>query len=157
MTGSLQIINIISGYRYSITKSRYLKVLFMIFFVILSVKATAPDFKVLYIIAPIKIDPYERLINAVVCVESSGDNMACNLIENAAGAFQIRPIRLLDYNQRTGNNYNMNDCYNFQISRKIFLFYAIRIGYPDYESIARKWNGSGKTTLDYWKKIKLYL
>ena len=128
-----------------------------VFFLLFSAKAAAPEFKVFYIMAPKPVDAYERIIHAIVLVESKGDNSARNLIEEATGAFQIRPIRLRDYNQRTGNNYKMEDCYNYQISKKIFLFYANRIGYPDYESIARKWNGSGKTTLDYWEKVKLFL
>jgi hypothetical protein len=77
--------------------------------------------------------------------------------EEAIGAFQIRPIRLLDYNQRTGKNYKIEDCYNFEISKEIFLYYAGKIGSREYETIARKWNGSGVTTLDYWEKVKSYM
>jgi hypothetical protein len=69
-------------------------------------------------------------------------------------AFQIRPIRLLDYYQRTGINFKLKDCRNFEISKEIFLYYARLTGYPDYEIIARNWNGSGNATLDYWKKVK---
>ena len=103
------------------------------------------------------IDAYERLIKAVVQVESGGDTLAYNIIEEATGAFQIRPIRLQDYNLRTGNKYKIEDCYNYDISKEIFLYYAKRINTPDYELIARDWNGSGRTTLDYWKKVKFYL
>jgi hypothetical protein len=103
------------------------------------------------------VDAYCRIIKAVVQVESFGDTMANNLLEEAIGAFQIRPIRLLDYNQRTGNKYKMEDCFNYNISKKIFLYYANRIGFPEYEKIARNWNGSGETTMDYWEKVKLYL
>jgi hypothetical protein len=69
-------------------------------------------------------------------------------------AFQIRPIRLLDYYQRTGIIYKSKDCYNFETSKEVFLYYARQTGYPDYEMIARNWNGSGNATLDYWKKVK---
>ena len=78
-------------------------------------------------------------------------------LEQATGAFQIRPIRLLDYNQRTGDSYKIEDCYNYDISKKIFLYYAMQIGFPKYETIARSWNGSGSTTLEYWEKVKSYL
>jgi hypothetical protein len=90
-------------------------------------------------------------------VESMGDTLAVNLSEKAYGAFQIRPIRLQDYNQRTGKKYTTKDCFNFEISKEIFLYYAENISFPDYQSIARKWNGSGKMTLVYWRKVKKYL
>jgi len=123
-------------------------------FSLLGLRASAPDIKVTYILNNESVDAYERLIKAVIQVESAGDTFAFNLSEEAAGAFQIRPIRLLDYYQRTGNNYQIEDCYNFEISKEIFLYYARQIGYPDYETIARNWNGSGNITLDYWEKVK---
>jgi hypothetical protein len=138
-------------------KLRSLKSIIIIFFLLHTIKAGAPDDKVVYIIMSKPVDAYERLINAVVKVESIGDTMANNLFEEAIGAFQIRPIRLLDYNQRTGNKYKMEDCYNYNISKKIFLYYANQIGFPEYEKIAKSWNGAGETNLDYWEKVKSYL
>jgi hypothetical protein len=138
-------------------KLRYLKSIIIIFFLLHTIKAEAPDDKVAYIIMSKPVDAYDRLIIAVVQVESIGDTMANNLLEEAIGAFQIRPIRLLDYNQRTGNKYKMEDCYNYNISKKIFLYYANQIGFPKYEKIAKSWNGSGETTLEYWEKVKSYL
>jgi hypothetical protein len=83
--------------------------------------------------------------------------MAFNINEEAVGGLQIRPIRLLDYNQRTGKNYKMKDCYDFRISKEIFLYFAKLSGTNDYESIARSWNGSGITTLSYWVRVKSFL
>jgi hypothetical protein len=134
---------------------RYLKGILLIFFSLVTIRAAAPGFNVAFILVSEPIYPYDRLIKAVVEVESKGDTMACDTIEEAFGAFQIRPIRLQDYNERTGNKYKMTDCYNFQISKEIFLFYARR--FPDDESIARNWNGSGESTLIYWEKVKSYL
>lgn len=114
----------------------------------------APETTVTYILASEPVDAYDRLTKAVVLVESAGDPLAYNLTEEAVGAFQIRPIRILDYNQRTGKNYKIEYCYNFDISKEVFLYYARKIGYPDYETIARNWNGSGKTTQGYWEKVK---
>jgi hypothetical protein len=138
-------------------KLRTLKSIIIIFLLLHTIKAGAPADKVAYIIMSEPVGAYDKLINAVVQVESFGDTMANNLLEEAIGAFQIRPIRLLDYNQRTGNNYKMEDCYNYNISKKIFLYYANQIGFPKYEKIARNWNGSGETTQDYWDKVKSYL
>ncbi len=136
---------------------RYLKSIIIMFFLLHTLKAGAPDAKFAYIIISEPIDVYDRLIKAVVQVESVGDNMANNILEEAIGAFQIRPIRLLDYNRRTGNKYKMEDCYNYNISKKIFLYYANQIGFPKYEKIAKNWNGSGETTLEYWEKVKSHL
>jgi hypothetical protein len=51
----------------------------------------------------------------------------------------------------------MKDLYNYNISEKIFLYFADQIGPYDFEKIAKKWNGSGHMTITYWKKIKQYL
>jgi hypothetical protein len=138
-------------------KSSLLKSLLIVFFSFYSFRASAPEIKVAYIRVSDRIDVFDKLIKAVVLVESFGDTMACNILEQATGAFQIRPIRLLDYNQRTGDSYKIEDCYNYEISKKIFLYYAMQIGFPKYETIARSWNGSGSTTLEYWEKVKSYL
>jgi hypothetical protein len=138
-------------------KSSYRKGLFLIFFLLLSLSAAAPDLTNAFILESKPVDLYERLINAIILVESKGDTSAINCDEMAIGAFQIRPIRLLDYNQRTGKNYKENDLYNIEISKEIFLYYAKKIGYPNYEAIARSWNGSGTLTASYWQKVKSYL
>ena len=135
-------------------KFRSLKSILIIFFSLLAIRATAPDIKMAFISVSDPVNAYDRLVKAVVQVESTGDTHAYNLSEEAAGAFQIRPIRLLDYYQRTGKNYKIEDCYNFEISKEIFLYYARQTGYQDYETIARNWNGSGKTTQGYWEKVK---
>jgi hypothetical protein len=142
---------------HTMTKLQSLKFILIFFLSLLSFRATAPDIKVAYLKVPEPINVYDRLIKAVIMVESFGNTMAYNLTEEATGAFQIRPIRLLDYNQRTGKNYKAEDCYNYEISKEIFLYYARRIGFPKYELIARNWNGSGGTTLDYWEKVKSHL
>jgi len=140
-----------------IITNRSLKVVLTIFFFLLAMRATAPEAKVAFILVSKPVCSFDRLIKAIVHVESSGDNNAFNLTEQAVGAFQIRPIRILDYNQRTGKDYKIENCFNFEISKEIFLYYAKMIGYPDYETIAKRWNGSGKTTMDYWEKVKINL
>jgi len=138
-------------------KLRYLKGILIVCFFLLTIKAAAPGYPVTFILMSKPVDAFEKLVNAIIQVESKGDTLAFNKIEKAIGAFQIRPIRLLDYNQRTGKKYKSEDCFDLKISKEIFLYYAINQGFPDYESIARNWNGSGKTTLDYWKKVKSFL
>ena len=134
-----------------------LKGLLLILFSLPAVRTAAPDINIIYIRSSSPINGYDRLIDALVNVESAGDTLAYNLLEEATGAFQIRPIRLLDYYRRTGINYKLNDCYNYDISKEVFLYYARLTGHRDYETIARNWNGSGDMTLDYWKKVKANL
>ena len=138
-------------------KLRCLKSLLLILFSLPAVRTPAPDMNVIYILSASPINGYDRLILALVQVESAGDTLAYNLLEEATGAFQIRPIRLLDYYQRTGISYILKDCYNYDISKEVFLYYARQTGHRDYETIARNWNGSGEMTLNYWKKVKANL
>lgn len=134
-----------------------MKSLLFIFFLLISIRVTAPDLNLVFIASTGPVDAYDRLINAVIQVESAGITMAYNLAEKATGPLQIRPIRLLDYNRRTGNNRTLEECYDLEVSKEIFMYYARITGYPHYELIARNWNGSGKMTIEYWKKVKAYL
>ena len=103
------------------------------------------------------IEPYTRLIHAIGMVETKWNTRAFNPAEQAAGVFQIRPIRLKDYNKRTGGRYRMKDLYDYKISEKIFLYYASETGPNDLEKIARDWNGSGIRTYYYWAQVKKHL
>jgi hypothetical protein len=85
------------------------------------------------------------------------DTLAYNPLEEATGIFQIRPIRLQDYNNRTGSKYKMSDLFDYEVSEKIFLYFADQIGPYDMEQIARRWNGSGHMTTFYWNRIKEFL
>ena len=138
-------------------KAKSMKSILAVLFLFLTTRVLAPSITIGCIMVSEPVNPYDNLIRAVVQVESLGDTLAFNVKEEAIGAFQIRPIRILDYNQRTGSNYKLQNCVNYEISKRIFLYYAHRTGLHDYEKIARNWNGSGKTTLDYWEKIKKYL
>jgi hypothetical protein len=135
-----------------------MKKLFLIVFLMsLSIRVIAPIQKSLLIPEPPPIEPFKKLIYAVGMVEGMGDTTAYNEREMAAGYFQIRPIRLEDYNNRTGNKYSMNDMFDYNISEKVFLYFASQIGPYDLERIAKNWNGSGAKTIEYWERIKEYL
>ncbi len=98
---------------------------------------------------------FDDLIEAIYYVESRFNPHAYNDKEKAYGGLQIRKIRLDDYNKKTGKNYKIEDLYNFEISKEIFLYYANKL--KDYETISKKWNGSGYLTEIYWEKVKTYL
>jgi hypothetical protein len=102
-------------------------------------------------------NPYKQLIHAIGKVETGCDTTAYNPVEHAVGFFQIRPIRLKDYNKRTGSKYRMKDLYDYRVSEKIFLYYAELAGPFNKEKISKNWNGSGSRTVQYWKKVRKHL
>ena len=120
-------------------------------------RASSPSLKSVVIFDVPPVEPYKQLMNAIAYVETKYDTLAYNPMEQAAGIFQIRPIRLAEYNRLTGEKYEMKDLFNYKVSEKIFLFFADRIGPYNTEMIARKWNGSGHRTIYYWNRIKRYL
>lgn len=122
-----------------------------------SLQVSAPAWKSLSIFKVQPVEPYKNLISAVSWVETQGDNMAFNPREEAAGCLQIRPIRLIEYNRQTGNNFTRQDLFNYKTSEKIFLYFADQIGPYNLELIARRWNGSGRMTTAYWGRIKQLL
>jgi hypothetical protein len=139
--------------------SLYLKKIISITFLLLIVyRAFAPGSKTMVIIeAPPPYEPFKQLIYAIGRVETNFDTLAYNPVEKAAGYFQIRPIRINDYNKRTGSHYTTKDMFDYEISEKIFLYYASQIGPYKFEQIAKNWNGSGRKTIQYWKQVKKYL
>jgi len=139
-------------------KYRLIKILFTTFVLLMvAFRATAPSREEITILTPAPVEPYKQLINAIGMVETKYDTLAYNPVEQAVGFFQIRPIRLEDYNKRTGNHYKMKDLYDYKTSEKIFLYYAEQIGPHDFEKIAKRWNGSGPRTYLYWSRIKKLL
>jgi hypothetical protein len=120
-------------------------------------RVSAPSRESLLILESRPIEPYKTLIHAIGIVETKCDTLAYNPIEKAVGYFQIRPIRVEDYNKRTGSKYTLKDMFNYEISEKVFLYYAVQVGPYDFEKIARRWNGSGPRTIHYWNRIKKYL
>jgi hypothetical protein len=126
-------------------------------FLTVTLKALAPSRESIIIAVSEPINPYKRLIYAIGMVETKLDTLAYNPVEQAVGYFQIRPVRLEDYNRRTGKNYKLKDMYNYSISEKIFLYYAHQLGPNNFEKISRRWNGSGPKTYLYWNRVKKYL
>jgi hypothetical protein len=138
-------------------KSLLRTMVFIAMLMLLSFDVFAPASPSLPVNEASPLRPYRVLINAIGMVETGFDTLAYNTVEEAAGFFQIRPIRLLDYNRRTGSNYQMKDMFDYYIAEKIFLYYAVNIGPYNFEKIARNWNGSGAMTIEYWKKVKAFL
>jgi hypothetical protein len=94
---------------------------------------------------------------ATSMIESMGNPMFYNELENAVGIFQIRQVRVDDYNRRTGSNYTLKDMWDIKKSEKVFLYFASLHKPHELERISKSWNGSGPLTEIYWKKIKVFL
>ena len=138
-------------------KSILKKIVSITFLLAFALKVFAPTSESLMVARTFPAEPFKSLIHAIGMVETQYDTLAYNPLEEAVGYFQIRPIRLEDYNIRTGSNYTMVDLFNYKNSEKIFLYYASEIGPYNFEQIARNWNGSGKNTILYWQQVKRFL
>ena len=105
--------------------------------------------------APVLEPAIEDLIDAIFFVEATRNPKAYNPAENAVGGLQIRQIRIDDYNRRTGRNYKLEEMYDFNKAKEVFMYYTDL--YDDWETIAKRWNGSGPMTEIYWSKVKAEL
>jgi hypothetical protein len=125
----------------------------------------APPGQVLYIPKPVTItyyssDFYGPLMDAIYQWESCSNPLAFNLVENAVGGFQIRQCRIDHYNNLNGTNYTLEDCYDLELSKKVFLYFTVHdsAGNPiprkSWEQTAKDWNGSGPMTEIYWENVK---
>ena len=122
-------------------------------FLLLTKSLFAPEYITLVIFEATPVNPYEPIIKAVVQIESANGKYLFNAKENAVGHFGIRPIRLDDYNKRTGQNIKLSDCYDYATGRRIFLHYASQIDYRDIKGICISWNGKSKENR-YYNKIR---
>ena len=134
-----------------------MRLLLIILFLALFSPIQTVSLKVVPIPISEAVNPFESIIRAIVTVESGNDNLAHNISEDSRGAFQIRKIRIDDFNNRTGKNYTHDQCYDYEISKEIFLWYACQIGPGNIELICRKWNGKISLTDDYWRKVQKHL
>jgi hypothetical protein len=128
------------------------RILFVILLFFTIIVSSSPGRVEMWIVIPKAINQHEAIWKAICQYESKNYPMAYNKRENAVGIAQIRPIRIKDYNQRTGKTYQLNEMYDTSKSKEVFMYYASKLQNPD--KIIRKWNGSGPKTYEYLKKIK---
>ena len=113
-------------------------------------------------------DSIKKLIEAMIWVESRGDDHAYCKREEAAGCLQIRPIMLAEVNRicvmtNNGLAYEHEDRWDREMS--IAMFHIWRKYHHEHdtlEKIARNWNGGPEgyikhKTNRYWKKVKKQL
>ncbi len=137
--------------------SRFRKLIFMVCFLLMSFRVAAPETNSFIIFQYPDHQAFTDLMYAIAMVETMGNHLAYNEFENAVGIFQIRQVRIDEYNRRTGNSFSLSEMYDPKLSEKVFLYFASRYGPYKLEKIAKSWNGSGPMTELYWKRIKEYL
>jgi hypothetical protein len=144
--------------RNRIRKNHYLRIIFISsFFLVSPLASIAPDTNHLNLELPSPINPFEPLMYAIGMVETMCNTRAYNEFENAVGIFQIRQVKVDEYNRQTNGNYNLSDMFDYEISRKVFLHFASKVGPYNFEKIAKAWNGSGPMTEFYWARIRSHL
>ena len=104
----------------------------------------------------------DKLIAAIIEVESGGDTLAYNSKEDAAGCLQIRPIMVREVNRLLGKDkYTLKDRWSKAKSIEMFNILRSHLKGASDEEIARTWNGgyNGKNipqTMQYWIKVRKY-
>lgn len=137
--------------------SRLRKLMFTILFLVICFGAEAPESNTFVVLESPGIRPFSVLMYATAMVETMGNNLAYNGFENAVGIFQIRQVKVDEYNRLTGRKFILTDMFEYANSEKVFLYFASRVGPYNFEKVAKAWNGSGPKTEFYWKRIKEYL
>jgi hypothetical protein len=140
-------------------KKNKVKLTFLLLFISMHLMAPPMPTSIYIPTSQVVIDPnwidYNPLADAIYMKESTCNPLAYNPKEQAFGGFQIRQEKLNDYNLANSTNYKLEDCYNYDLSRRIFLYFAEKEG--NFEKAAKKWNGSGPKVIDYWKDVKKLL
>ena len=115
-------------------------------------------------------DQQTELINAIIQVESNGNDKAIGDGGKAIGCLQVWKIYWLDATERSNIGGKYSDCFTRNYSIKVFDSYMKRYAREawtnpakfDAEKVARIHNGGPKgykktATEKYWKKVKILL
>ncbi len=141
---------------------RNYKILVVLVCLIMSSAYTADDYS-----KPIPIKKktnWEHFIDAVIDVESGGDDSAYNKRERAVGCLQIRPIAVREVNRLlesygVDGKYTLDDRYDRGRSIEMFSIMAEEVECCEFisedeffEIVARRWNGGPRGAR---KKVQL--
>lgn len=120
-------------------------------------------------ISIVEIEPMELLIDALIYVESKGNDSAIGDThlgsQYAVGVLQIRPIMVKEVNRilklkGETHRFKLKDRYDREKSIQMFLIWKeFHHKDSDFEAIARSWNGGPNgpkksKTYNYWKKVE---
>lgn len=123
----------------------------------------------------VTIEPsWEDLVDAIIYVESRGNDSAIGDRGKAVGCLQIHPICVREVNRilrkhKSNLRYSLSDRYSRIKSIQMFNIIAEQYWCCEYgtfmqfaEIVARRWNGGPrgdrkKATIKYWNKVKPHL
>ena len=107
------------------------------------------------------------LIEAIIYVESRGNDSAIGDRGKAVGCLQIHPILVREVNRILRRNdiplvYTLEDRYSREKSIEMFNIIAEQYECCDAEKVARRWNGGPRgdkkrATIKYWNKVQSVL
>ena len=108
---------------------------------------------------------WERVMNAIIAVESSGNPKAHNPNGDCAGILQITPILVKECNnllekKKSSKRYTLRDRYNAEKSKEMFIMLNEHFN-PDLnvEKVIKQWNCGFYTkdwksrSIGYYKKV----
>ena len=111
---------------------------------------------------------WERVMNAIIQVESEGNAKAHNPVGDCAGILQITPILVKECNQilakqKSKRRYTLGDRYNAQKSKEMFIMLQEHFN-PELnvEKAIKQWNCGFYTkdwkskSIGYYKKVMKY-
>ena len=111
-----------------------------------------------------KNDTTSTLVDALIFIESSGNDSAYCVSEDAVGCLQIRQCMVNDVNrilkrQNSTLNFTYKDRWSRDKSTQMFEIYCKYYKLKTTEEIARCWNGGPRgsnnpSTVGYWEKVK---
>ena len=123
-----------------------------------------PDVEVVEVVKD-SVIKMSNLTEAIIQVESVGNDSAYNKSEDAVGCLQIRPVMVREVNRllkkrKNPKRYTLLNRWDRQKSIEMFLVFTKNISKP--EAKARCWNGGPKgmtksATIKYWNKVKTIL
>jgi hypothetical protein len=109
-------------------------------------------------------DETHLLLDAMIHVESSDNDSAYHVGEDAVGCLQIRPCMVFDVNrilskQNSRVHYTLIDRWDRDKSKEMFHIYCNYYNLTTLEAKARSWNGGPRgadkpATVMYWKKVR---
>lgn len=110
-------------------------------------------------------DLEDDLVNALIYIESRGNDDAVNNSSGATGCLQLLPIMVREVNNiltrvGSGMRYKLDDRLNRKSSIEMFnIWRYYHHGSSSYEVIARNWNGGPRgylkeSTISYWNNVK---
>ena len=108
---------------------------------------------------------WNRLVDAVIYVESRGNDSAVGDNGKAVGCLQIHPIMVREVNRFVSTPYTLEDRYSRAKSIEMFNIISERYDcceeytFMQYaEIVSRRWNGGyngdkKRSTIKYWNKV----